>query len=147
MTDLLLAATHHVFALGLFGLLAMEYAALNPPLLDLNRVLRLDALYGVSALLMLSVGFARVIWGSKGAGFYLSNPWFWAKMCAFALTALISLTPTFTFLSWRRARRKQTDFQPKPQSVRLQRRLVAIELVVLLGVGGCAAAMARFGAF
>lgn len=38
----------------------------------------------------------------KGVNFYISNPFFWVKMAAFALVGLLSIDPTIRYLRWNR---------------------------------------------
>ncbi len=82
LTDLILAILHHLAIVSLIALLAFESALLRPGITpeNLGRVIRIDAAYGMTAASVIVIGVCRVIWGIKGAGFYLSNPWFWAKM-------------------------------------------------------------------
>ncbi|RZL05150.1 MAG: DUF2214 family protein, partial [Rubrivivax sp.] len=100
MTDLILASLHHVAIVALIVLLAAEFVLLRPGLdrAALKRLTGLDAAYGLSAVAVIGIGIARVIWGIKGADFYLSNPWFWAKMVSFAAIGLLSAPPTIAIL-------------------------------------------------
>jgi putative membrane protein len=149
MTDLLLAIVHHVAILMVIVLLAMEFALLRPGLdgTALKRLAGLDAVYGASAGLVLLVGIARVVWGIKGADFYLGNPWFWGKMAAFVLIGLLSVPPTIAILRWRRAQKADPSFLPPDADIRKLRPLVHAEVALLLVVVIAAAAMARQGSF
>ena len=105
LTDLILAVLHHLVIVTLIVLLAVEFALLRPGLSssDLRRLANVDAAYGAIAGLVIVVGICRVIWGAKGPDFYLSNPWFWAKMASFAAIGLLSIPPTLALLKWRKA--------------------------------------------
>src|SRR5882762_8623945 len=102
LTDLILAILHHLAILTLIVLLAFEFALLKPGIAakDLRRAANVDAGYGAAAGLVVVIGICRVIWGAKGADFYLSNPWFWAKMASFAAIGLLSIPPTIALLKW-----------------------------------------------
>ncbi|EEF21873.1 conserved hypothetical protein, partial [Ricinus communis] len=87
MTDLVLAIVHHLIVFGIASALAAELALMRPAAMSPQTVRllgRFDAAYGIMALAILVVGFLRVKYGAKGAGFYMHNPMFWAKIAAFA---------------------------------------------------------------
>ena len=149
LTDLILAVLHHLAILSLIALLAFEFALLRPGISSENlaRVTRLDAAYGASAALVIVIGVCRVIWGIKGPQFYLSNPWFWAKMASFAAIGLLSVPPTLALLKWRKISRQDAGFLPQPGEIARLRRFVHAELALLALVVAFAAAMARYGGF
>jgi putative membrane protein len=148
LTDLVLAILHHLAIVTLIVLLAFEFALLRPGITpdNLRRVANVDAGYGAVAGLVVVVGVSRVIWGAKGAEFYLSNPWFWAKMASFLCIGLLSIPPTLALLKWRRARKLDPDFLPADAELASQRRFLHAEVGLLALVVGFAAAMARNGA-
>ncbi len=149
LTDLILAILHHLAIVTLIVLLAFEFALLKPGLdaKDLSRVARADAAYGATAGLLIVIGICRVIWGAKGAAFYLSNPWFWAKMASFAAIGLLSIPPTIALLKWRKASRQDAAFLPLEREVARLRAFLHGEIGLLALVVAFAAAMARYGAF
>jgi putative membrane protein len=149
VTDLELAIGHHVLVFALVAIMAVEFALVRPGLSGamLLRMARLDALYGASAGLIVAIGIARIIFGVKGADFYLSNPWFWGKMIAFVAIASLSAIPTASFMKWRRATKADPGFAPAPEIVRRVRSFIAAQLALVPIVLICAAAMARFGSF
>jgi putative membrane protein len=149
LTDLILAILHHLAIVTLIVLLAIEFALLRPGLSssDLRRVVNVDAAYGAGAGLVVVVGICRVMWGAKGADFYLSNPWFWAKMASFAAIGLLSIPPTLALLKWRKAVKQDAAFLPAAADVTKLRRFLHAEVGLLALVVAFAAAMARYGAF
>jgi len=149
LTDLLLASLHHLLFFSLVAMLVTE-AALLRGVVDgamVQRLARLDAGYGMSAGLLLAIGFARVFQGTKGADFYLHNPWFYAKIGCFALVGLLSILPTLRFLRWRKAVREDAGFVPPAGEVAAMARLVRVELALVAAILVFAAMMARFGGF
>ena len=96
---------------------------------------------------MIVIGVCRVVFGIKGAGFYLSNPWFWAKMASFAAVGLISIPPTLALLKWRAAARKDGNFVPAQGEITRLRIFVHADVALLGLVMIFAAAMARYGGF
>lgn len=131
-----LAWLHFVFAFILVGAIVAEAFILRLPV-D-NRVarllLRVDMFYGVSAVLIILAGIARVIWGAKGWDYYQAQPFFWAKMAVFALIGLISIAPTRAFMRWVKAFNADPGFAPPEAEVKRLRRYVVAEthLVALL---------------
>jgi putative membrane protein len=149
LTDLILAILHHLAIVSLIVLLAYEFALLKPGLdaKDLGRVTRADAAYGATAGPVIVIGVCRVIWGAKGADFYLSNPWFWAKMASFAAIGLLSIPPTLALLKWRKSSKQDGAFLPPQNEIARLRVFLHAEIGLLVLVVGFAAAMARYGAF
>ena len=149
LTDLILAILHHLAIVSLIAILAFESALLRPGISpeNLSRVIRIDAAYGVTAALVIVFGICRVIWGIKGAAFYLSNPWFWAKMASFALIGLLSIPPTLALLKWRKAGKLDAAFLPPPGEIARLRVFIGAEVALLWLVVIFAAAMARYGGF
>jgi putative membrane protein len=144
MLDLGLAVAHHVLVFGLTIMLAMELAMLRGEKIDVARLARLDAGYGLTAALVVAVGVARVIWGAKGWVAYQDNPAFWAKMAAFGVIGLISILPTLTFLRWSRAAKADPHFQPLPRERMGATLWVRIEVGLLILLAVLAATMARW---
>jgi putative membrane protein len=98
-------------------------------------------------MLVIVIGIARVVWGIKGAEFYLSNPWFWTKMATFLIIGLLSIPPTIAILKWRKAQAADAAFLPPAADLVRSRRYVKHEAMLLAIVFASAAAMARYGAF
>ncbi|WP_316976764.1 DUF2214 family protein [Shumkonia mesophila] len=149
MTDLFLAILHHLLAFGLVAILAAQFALVRPPLAgpQLARLARLDAAYGATAAALIAVGIARLAWGARGADYYLADPWFWAKMAAFAAIGGLSAVPTLTLVKWRKAAAADPAFAPTAEARLRVRRFVAAELALVPAVLVFAAAMARYGTF
>jgi putative membrane protein len=96
-----------------------------------------DAVYGLSAGVLLVAGLLRTFYFEKGAQYYFGNPFFVAKLSLFVAIALLSIYPTVSFASWR----KKLEVTPKqalwiPRLLRLQLLLVPIVLF-------CAVLMAK----
>lgn len=149
LADLVLAILHHLAVLALVVLVAVEVMLLRPGLTpkDLGKLVKVDAAYGGSAMLVIVIGIARVIWGIKGADFYLSNPWFWTKMAVFLVIGLLSIPPTIAILKWRKALASDATFLPPEADIARLRRYAKHEAMLLAIVFASAAAMARYGAF
>jgi putative membrane protein len=149
MTDLLLTIAHHLLVFALTAILAMEVSLVRPGLdaATLRRVGAADLAYGAVAGLILAVGFARVYWGAKGPEFFLSNPWFWAKIAAFVVVGLLSAPPTVRFLAWRRRLKDDPAALPSPAEIGAVRRFLILEMILFAAIPVLAAMMVRYGAF
>lgn len=142
--DLALAVVHHWALLLLIATLAAEFFLLRqPPSADwLRSLARVDQAYGGAALLLLAAGFARVFWGAKGAGFYLDNPVFWAKIAFFVAVGLLSIAPTVRYPRWLRQLRAEGRL-PTEAQVEDTRRWVGWQLLLIVSLPVLAAMMAR----
>lgn len=142
--DANLAIFHHLLAFGLVGLLMAEWAVLRSAIsaASVRFLPRLDAAYGIVAVLLLIVGTLRVFYGVKGFAFYTGNPVFWLKIAFFAATGLVSIMPTIAFIRWARAL-KTTGALPTSERWIRVRKLVTLELHLLAPVMVFAAVMAR----
>jgi putative membrane protein len=144
-----LAWLHFVFAFILVGAIAAEAFILRLPVdgAVARLLLRVDLFYAISAAGLILAGVARVIWGAKGWDYYQHQPFFWAKMAAFAAIGLISIAPTRRFIGWTKAAAADPAFAVAEAEAKKVRRLVVLEthLVALLllfaalmarGIGG-----------
>jgi putative membrane protein len=145
MTDLILAIAHHLLVFSLIGILAAELTLCRPGVSgsSLTILAKVDGSYGACALLIIVVGICRVIFGIKGAQYYLHNPWFWGKMSAIAIVALLSIPPTIAVLRWRNSARAAPGFIPEERAVLRVRHFFMAEFAFLAVVLACAATMAR----
>ncbi len=96
------AYLHYLGFMLAFGALVVESLTLKK---DLNlqeawRVVTADAVYGLSATMVLITGILRVLYFGKGTDYYLSSPVFYTKVGIFIVVSLLSLYPTVSFVSW-----------------------------------------------
>lgn len=145
MTAALLAFLHHAAAFVIFGVLTAELVLMKGEitLTSARSLLRMDAAYAMAAMLLLVVGFLRVFYTEKGAVYYFHSAPFILKITLFAIVGLLSIRPTRTFLSWRAALRQQQVPVLDDSQRRSLRRIIHIELTLLLAIMLCAALMAR----
>ncbi len=142
------AVTAYLHYLGLmlaFGALVVESQTLKKDLSleEAWRVVTADTIYGLSATIILITGILRVIYFGKGSDYYLSNPVFYTKIGIFILVSLLSLYPTFSFLSWIKNLRDSKP--PNLELLQVQRLswLIKGELVGLALIPLFAAILAR----
>lgn len=101
--EAVLAAIHLVAILTLVVFLSSEAALCRPEWMNaavVRRLSRLDLIYGIAAGVLLLSGVARVVWGAKGMGWYVSQPLFHLKVTLFVLAALMSIKPSLDFRRW-----------------------------------------------
>lgn len=141
----LFAFAHHLAAFAFVACLVLERVLLGELATpaQARRLIRVDAVYGLAALSVLALGLARVFLFEKGAAYYLHNAAFLAKAGLFLAIGLLSIRPTLRFLGWRAALRE--DRLPPIDAAQLAglRRLVTLELALLVPLLLCAALMAR----
>ncbi|HBP30033.1 MAG: DUF2214 family protein [Advenella sp.] len=142
---LLFAFLHHVLAFVLVAALAIELVLVKDRISieRARRILRADAIYGASAMLLLIVGFLRVIFFEKGAAYYFHSIPFVAKLLLFAAVGVLSIYPTMTFLSWRKSLNRGREPVLDPAVIKRIRKLIHYELVCLVLIVLAAAMMAR----
>jgi len=144
-TDLAFAIGHHVLIFALAGVIAFEVGVVKPGLTagDVVRVAKADAWYGILAVLILIVGFARANFAAKGWAYYSHNHFFWAKIGTFALVGLLSIQPTVQYISWRRGLKNDPAFMPADGAIKTVRRFLWLEVFFFAWIPIFAAAMAR----
>lgn len=145
LADLLLAIGHFLMIFAIVTLLAMELMLLKPGLSGaaIEKLGRIDALYGGVAMLLILVGFGRVFLGLKGSEFYTHNWVFWGKIAAFVAMGLLSIQPTRRILAWRRQAKADPAFAPGAAEIAATRRMVHAETAALVLVAIFASLMAR----
>lgn len=145
LIDLLLAIAHFLLVFAIVTLLTMELMLLKPSLSGaaLEKLGRVDAIYGGAAMLLILAGFGRVFLGLKGWEFYIGNPVFWAKIAAFVALGLLSIRPTMRILAWRRQAKADPSFAPPAAELAATRRMVHAETAALVLVVVFASMIAR----
>ena len=145
LLDAALAYAHFVAVFLVFGTLSAEAFIVRLPAnaATLRLLARVDLLFGISAGLAVAAGLARVYFGAKGAAYYWAEPFFWAKMAAFAIVGLISIVPTLRFIRWRKAAAADGAFVAPEADMKAVRRLIMIELHLFALIPLFAVLMAR----
>jgi putative membrane protein len=143
----LFAFLHHVAAFTLVSALAVEFVLIRSELTHATarRLVATDAVFGVSAGILLAVGLARVFFFEKGADYYFSSHAFLTKFGLFVIVGLLSIVPTLEFLSWRKAVKQGQAPIVNEGKVRSVRTIIHVELAAVVVILLCAAIMARGG--
>src|SRR5215216_488117 len=145
VTTALMAFLHHIFAFTLTACLVYEFIAYqkNMGIAEIRRMQRVDLAYGISAGLLLVVGLLRVFFFEKGPNFYLHNPFFWVKMTAFVLVALLSLDPTIRYIRWNRTLQQNKVPEILESEYKRTRILLWLEVIGVVVILFAAPMMAR----
>jgi len=104
-TEIILRYVHFISIFAIVGSLMSEHLLLKKEMtrLELGRIARIDAVYGIAALSLLAAGLT--LWlGSIGkpAVFYTKNWIFHTKLTCFILIGLLSIYPTVFFIKNRK---------------------------------------------
>jgi putative membrane protein len=145
VTTALVAFLHHLMAFTLVACVVYEFVAFRQVMTieEARRLQRVDLVYGISAGLLLIVGLLRVFIYEKGVNFYIHNPFFWVKMAAFALVALMSIDPTIRYIRWNRSLKEGRPPEISEIEFKRTRLLLHSELVGIVIILLAAAMMAR----
>lgn len=143
--DLILAIAHHLAVFALVAVFAVEFATIRPGLAGpaLERLGRIDAVYGTAAGIVIIVGIVRVIFGASGWDYYAGNHMFWGKMLAFLLVGILSVPPTLAIRRWSQQLKQDAGYAPPADDIARSRRFLHLQAFFLLFVPIFAAAMAR----
>ena len=136
--EAILAYLHLLAILTMVVFIASEAALCRVEWLNaavVERLARVDMIYGIAAVTVIATGVARTWWGMKGSGWYWTQPLLHVKVTLFVVIGLMSIGPTVRFLRWRRNLRA-TGALPSDAEIRNTRRLVMIEahLIALIPV-------------
>ena len=141
----LFAFLHHLAAFAVVSTLVVEFVLIRDALTpqSVRRLQRVDALFGVSAGVLLVVGLLRVAHFEKGAAYYFHNAFFIAKLSLFIVVGLVSILPTIEFISWGKAVKRGEMPSVAPERIRLLKALIHAELAGIVLILFCAAFMAK----
>jgi putative membrane protein len=141
----IVAFLHHIAFVIIFLALAAEMLLLKQPLTvtSAKKIQRYDALYGMSAGLILVLGALRVMYFEKGADYYMHSAPFIIKIVLFLAAGLMSIYPTVTFLKWNNSLKQGVVPVISYAQNRKLRSVIHMELTLLVFVILCAALMAK----
>lgn len=139
------AFLHHLAAFTLVAALILEHVLIKDEFnIKTARKLQVaDIIFGVSAGIVLIVGFLRVFLFEKGDSYYFHSLPFIAKLVLFTLIGLLSIYPTVEFLSWRKSLKAGRLPVVSDGKRRLIRSLIHWELIAVVLVILSASLMAR----
>jgi putative membrane protein len=143
--DAILAYLHFTAIFVLFSFLVVETMMMRGALdMAAVRLLgRVDVWYFGAAIAVLATGFARLVWGAKGADFYLSAWPIYVKVALFLAVGMISVGPTLRFIRWRRMFERDAAWRVPDAVRRHVRRMIMVEVHLAALIPLFAVIMAR----
>ncbi len=139
MEESLVRSFHFIGIFGLFAALVSEHLLIKPEMskVEMKKLAVVDAIYGISAIIILVAGLLLWFVVGKPAEFYSQNPVFHVKLTLFVLIAALSIYPTVFFI---KNRNSQASVIKVPGKIIT---LVRVQLLLVLAIPFLAAAMAR----
>lgn len=145
VTNALFSAVHLlgvVLAFSSVFLRARALARVGADDAALSAALRADNVWGISALLLVGTGLARLLWLEKGWEFYSHGPFFHAKMTLVGLVFVLEGWPMVTLVLLR-VRERRDGLSLDARRASLFSRISYAQAALLFGVLFCAPMMAR----
>ncbi|MCS6975166.1 MAG: DUF2214 family protein [Cyclobacteriaceae bacterium] len=133
--ELFLRYIHFISIFAIVGSLASEYVLLKQTLsrAELNRLAKVDAVYGIAAITLLAAGLTLWLGGfEKPSEFYSKNWIFHLKLTLFILVGLLSIYPTVFFLKNRRGKPDETVTVPSVVFIILKMELALLFIIPVL---------------
>ncbi len=131
---------HFISIFAIIGSVIGEHLLLKPELSrrEIKRLGKIDAVYGVAAILLLAAGFTLWFGVGKPADYYSSNWAFLLKLGLFTAVGLLSIYPTIFFR--KQAKGDADELVIIPSNVKL---VIRLELVLLFIIPFLASMMAK----
>src|SRR3970040_1433542 len=134
-TEIALRYLHFVSIFAIVGTLTSEHLLLRKSLTraEIGRIARIDAVYGIAALTLLTVGLT--LWfGNMGkpSVFYSKNWIFHTKITLFALIGILSIHPTVFFIRKRKGSADEVIAIPKSVFWMLRLEVLLLTIISLL---------------
>jgi putative membrane protein len=143
--EALLAYAHLLAILTLVVFISSEAALCRPEWLNARVVERLgkvDMVYGIAAGAVLLTGIARTWWGIKGTSWYWGNGLLHLKLALFIAVGLMSIKPTLMFGRWRKQLRADGSL-PAEAEVRIARKWIMAQAHIIALIPLAAVFLAR----
>ena len=100
MSEVLVSYLHYLGFASMVAALALELVHFRTEVSGAvaRRLVRIDGLYGFSALVVLGTGLLRLLVLGKPAAYYMQNGLFHVKMTLFVVALLLSIKPTIEYI-------------------------------------------------
>lgn len=134
MSEIIFRYIHFIGIMSLAATLVAEHLIISSQMSmkQFKKVVFIDLIFGISAVLTLIGGLALWLWVGKDASFYSTNWVFHVKLTMFILIALLSIYPTMFFL---KNRKKDSETINVPKSIIMFIRLELALLFILPFLG------------
>ena len=140
ITEILLRYIHFIALFFWIGALTSEHLLLKPQMsrAAITRLARIDAVYGISAVLVVAAGLTLWFGVGKPSEFYSGNWIFHVKVGLAVIVGLLSIYPTVFFTKNRKG--QESEMIDIPSNIKL---LVRIQLAIMLIIPLLATLMAK----
>jgi len=135
MSEIVFRYIHFIGIMSLASTLVMQHLILSSEVTkqELKKIIFLDVIYAISALLTLVAGLSLWLSVGKDASFYSTNPLFHVKFTLFIIVFLFSIYPTLYFRKSRKIA-EDTVVMPKMIIMSIRMQLLLVFIIPLLGV-------------
>lgn len=127
---------HFIGIFLIVGTLVSEHLLLKPAHSrgELGRLSRIDAIYGLGAVIVLVAGLIMWFGLGKPSEFYTKNWVFHLKVTLFTIVGILSIWPTVYFIKNRKGEPKKMIETPKYLKMIVRIELLLITIIPLLAV-------------
>jgi len=140
-SEIILRYVHFISIFGIVGTLVSEHLLIKKELTraEISRLARIDAVYGLAAMILLAAGLTLWLGGFGKPSVYYSKNWiFHTKITLVFTIALLSIYPTVFFI--RNSKGNPQEVITVPKSIFW---LLRLELMLLLIIPLLAGLMAK----
>ena len=139
--EIIVRYLHFIAVFVIVATVSAEYILLKDKLerSEIRRILKLDRLYGIAAIVLLGAGFSLWFVLGKPATFYTYNVFFWIKLSLFTVVGILSIYPTMFFIREGKKSLPNTEIH-LPKYIK---RVVLWEMILLALIPFCAGLMAK----
>ncbi len=133
--EILLRYLHFISIFTIVATLACEFVLLKKEMKrsEIARLSKIDGLYGIAALTLLTAGFTLWFGGLAKPTIYYSNNWiFLTKIFLFLTIGILSIKPTVFFLKQRKGNPDETIIIPSSIFLLLRMELIILAIIPLL---------------
>lgn len=132
--EILAKYIHFLCIFAIVGALTSEHLLLKEKMTrkEIHRLSIIDAIYGISALVLLGAGLSLWLWLGKPVEFYSKNWVFHLKLTLFLLIGLLSIYPTIFFIKNRKGEPSELVHIPKRVKMLLRIELLLLFIIPLL---------------
>jgi putative membrane protein len=135
MLEAALAYAHLIAILSWVVFIASSTALARPEWLNaaaLARLARVDRIAAIGAIAVLVTGIARVVWGVKGAGWYLEQPLLWGKLVLWLAMVAGGISASRRIQAWQRASAIGRGLPAAEDVAAVRRRLMAASHLIIV---------------
>jgi putative membrane protein len=143
MIETLISWLHTLSFMLLFASIFFELMVLRNPLgeTQIRQLSIADAIYGITAITVLTTGLIRWFYLGKGSFYYTHNTILHIKLGIFIIVGLLSIKPTVAIVRWRKQLKQGKKMDTS--NARNLFRFVLAEWILLLFLPLLASLMAR----